>query len=74
MISVVIFLYPNKIQSILMDYAVIEMGWFYDYSDAAQSAKKWGEMVLLPFFSTFTNVSLSIKQKNLQQQLFPRNG
>ena len=39
MISVVVFYSLKKIQSKLEDYAVIEMGCFYDYLDAAPHAK-----------------------------------
>ena len=34
--------------------------------------KKWGETVLPPFFCTFPNVSLPIKQNVLQQHLFAK--
>ena len=34
--------------------------------------KLWGEMVLLHFFCTLTNVSFSVKQILLQQHLLPR--
>ena len=39
MISVVVLFYSNKIQSMLVDYVVIEMVCFDKYSDAALSAK-----------------------------------
>ena len=39
MISVVVFYYSNKLQSMLLGYAVTEMGCFDDYSDAAPRAK-----------------------------------
>ena len=39
MISVVVFSYSNKLQIMLIDYSVIEMGWFDDYSDAAPRKK-----------------------------------
>ena len=39
MISVVVFFYSNTLQSMLLDYAVTEMGYFGDYSDAAPRAK-----------------------------------
>ena len=35
--------------------------------------KQWGEMVLLTFFCTLPNVSLSIKQNLLQKYLFTRH-
>ena len=38
-ISGVVFSYSNKIQIMLVDYTFTEMGCFYDYSDAAPSAK-----------------------------------
>ena len=40
MISVVVFSFLKKIQSMLVDYAVIETGLFDDYSDAARHVKK----------------------------------
>ena len=39
MISAVVFFYSNTPESMLVDYAVTEMGCFDDYSDAAPSAK-----------------------------------
>ena len=39
MISVVVFSYSNKLKSMLVDYTVIDMGFFDDYSDAAPRAK-----------------------------------
>ena len=39
MISVFVFYYSNKLQSVLVDYGVKRMGCFDDYSDAAPSAK-----------------------------------
>ena len=39
MISVVNFLYSNTLKSLLLDYAVTDMGCFDDYSDAAPRAK-----------------------------------
>ena len=39
MISVVAFHYSNTLQSVLVDYAVTEMGSFDDYSDAAPHDK-----------------------------------
>ena len=39
MISVVVFFYSNKLQGILVDYAVTEMGCFDNYLDAAPHAK-----------------------------------
>ena len=39
MISVVVFFYSNTLESVLVDYAVTEMGCFGDYSDAAPRAK-----------------------------------
>ena len=39
MISVVVFSYKNKLQSMFVDYTVIEMDCFDDYSDAAPHAK-----------------------------------
>ena len=39
MISVVVFFYWNTLKNMFVDYAVIEMGWFDDYSDAAPHAK-----------------------------------
>ena len=38
MISVVVFLYSNTLQSMSMDYVVIEMGFLDNYSDAAPRA------------------------------------
>ena len=38
-ISVFVFFYSDTLQNMLVDYAVIEMGWFGDYSDAAPHAK-----------------------------------
>ena len=40
MISVVMFFYSDTLQSMLVDYAVIEMGYFDDYLDAASHSKK----------------------------------
>ena len=39
MISVVVFFYSNTLKSMLVDYAVTEMGCFDDYLDAAPRAK-----------------------------------
>ena len=39
MISDVVFFYSNTLKSMLVDYAVTEMGCFGDYSDAAPRAK-----------------------------------
>ena len=39
MISVVVFFYSNIIQSMLVDYLVIEMSFFYDCSYAALNAR-----------------------------------
>ena len=39
MISVVVFSSSNKLKSMLVDYAVAEMGYFGNYSDAAPHAK-----------------------------------
>ena len=39
MISVVVFLYSNTLKSMLVDYSVIEMGCFDDYSDVSPRAK-----------------------------------
>ena len=39
MISVVMFFYSNTLKSMLVDYAVTEMGCFDDYLDAAPRAK-----------------------------------
>ena len=39
MISVVVFFYSNTLKSMLVDYAVTEMGCFDDYLDAAPHAK-----------------------------------
>ena len=39
MISVVVFLYTNTLQIMLVDYPVIEMGCFGDYSGATPRAK-----------------------------------
>ena len=39
MISVVVFFYSNTLQSVLVDYAVTEIGCFDDYYDAAPRAK-----------------------------------
>ena len=39
MISVVLFSYSNTLKTMLVDYAVTEIGWFDDYSDAAPRAK-----------------------------------
>ena len=39
MISVAVFSYSNKIQIMLVDYAVTDMGCFDDYLDAAPRAK-----------------------------------
>ena len=39
MISVVVFLYSNTLKSMLMDFAVIEMGCLDDYSNADPCAK-----------------------------------
>ena len=39
MISVIVFFYSNTLKSILVDYAVTEMGCFDDYSDAASRDK-----------------------------------
>ena len=46
MISVVVFSYSNTIQSILVNYAVTEMGCFDDYSDTAPHAKtiRWNSI------------------------------
>ena len=40
MISVVLFFYSNKLQSMLVDYSVTEMGCFDDYSGTAPLAKR----------------------------------
>ena len=39
MISFVVFFYSNTLKSVLVDYAVKEMGYFGDYLDAAPRAK-----------------------------------
>ena len=39
MISVLVFFYSNKLRSMLVDYAVTEMGCFDDYLDAAPRAR-----------------------------------
>ena len=39
MISVVVFFYSNTLKGMLVDYAVTEMVFFGDYSDAAPRAK-----------------------------------
>ena len=72
MISVVMFFYSNTLKIILMDNAVTDMGCFDDYLDTDPHAKQLGEMVLLHFFCTFPNVSLSMKQILLQKHLLPR--
>ena len=49
MISVVVFSYSNTLQSMLVDYAVTEMGCFDDYSDAAPHAKNMRENGITAF-------------------------
>ena len=39
MISVVVFFYSNTLKTLLVDYAVTEMGCFDDYSNAALREK-----------------------------------
>ena len=39
MITVVVFFYSNTLQSMLVDYAVTEMGYFDDDLNSAPSAK-----------------------------------
>ena len=50
MISVVVFSCSNTLQSMIVGYAVTEMGCFYDYLDTAPRAKKMREMVILTLF------------------------
>ena len=58
MISVVLFLYSNTLKSMLVDYAVTDMGCFDDYLDAAPRAKTMrGNCIttfLLHFFQCIT--------------------
>ena len=49
MISVVVFSYSNTLQSMLVDYAVTELGCFDDYSDAAPHAQTVRGYVITTF-------------------------
>ena len=53
MISVVVFYYSNKLQSMLADYSVTEIGCFDDYSDAAPRAKTVRENGITTFLLHF---------------------
>ena len=69
MISVVVFLYSNKIKSMLVYYAVTEMGLFDDYLDAAQRAKTMRRNVITTFLLHVAQC-ITFCQKNLLQQHF----
>ena len=72
MISVDVFFYSNTLQSILVDYVVTEMVFFYDYLDAAPRARTMRGNGITTFL---LNVSQCITFNHFfsQQQLFPRH-
>ena len=73
MISVVVFSYSNTLQSMLVDYAVTEMVWFDDCSDAAPCSKTMMVNVITTFLLHIDQCITFNKIKLLQQHLFPRH-
>ena len=74
MISVVVFSSSKQIQSMLVGYAVNDMGFFGDYSGAAPLPRTMKGNGITTFLFHVANVSLSIKRNLLQQHLLPRHG
>ena len=82
-ISVAVFFYSNTLQSMLVDYAVTDMGFFFDYSDAATRAKTmWGNGItrfILHFSQCITFrqsiiVSATLIAKELLYSFYSRLG
>ena len=71
MISVVVFSYSNKIQSMLLDYADTGMGCFDDYSDASPRAKTMRGNGITTFLLQFLQCITFNQFFLLQQQLSP---
>ena len=57
----------------LVDYAVTEMGLFYDYSDAAPRAKTMRVNGITTFILHVSQCIIFRKKMLLQQHLFPRH-
>ena len=74
MISVVVFSYSNTLQSMLVDYAVTDMGCFDDYSDAAPRAKTMRGNGITTFLLHVAQCITLNQTTFLQQHLLPRHG
>ena len=70
MISVVVFFYSNTLKSMLVDYAVTEMGCFDDYLDAAPRAKTMRGNGINTFLLHFSQFITSHKTKFVTEKLF----
>ena len=73
-ISVVVFSYSNTVQGMFVDYAVIEMGLFSDYSDAAPRAKIMRGNGITSFLLHVAQCITFSQKQLLQQHLLPRHG
>ena len=62
MISVVVLFYSKTLKSMLVDYAVIEMGCFDDYSGAVPRAKTMRGNSITTFLLHVATVSLTVKK------------
>ena len=73
MVSVVMFFYSNTLKSMLVDYAVTEVGCFDDYLDAAPRAKTMRVNGITTFILHVSQCITFHKEKLLQLNLLTRH-
>ena len=68
MISFVVFFYPNKLKSMLVDNAVTDMGFFDDYSDVDPRARTMRGNCIITFL-LYVAQCITFHKKNVTETL-----